>query len=148
MTTLRIVLVALVHADGAVLLRMRDEQSVTRSNRWSLPGGAVDVGEDPVDAARRLVAAQTGLGIDNELVHVWHGFLPGVPAEVHFYATVTSSPHSAVTDPAGFTSEFVPGAELQSGRTFTPATGYALARFVDAPRYQAMIGRPDAEELA
>ncbi|MBB5867157.1 8-oxo-dGTP pyrophosphatase MutT (NUDIX family) [Allocatelliglobosispora scoriae] len=146
MTTLRIVLVALVHPDGAVLLRMRDEQSVTRSNRWSLPGGAVETGEDPRDAGRRLVAAQTGITVEAELIGIWNGFLPGVPAEVYFYAVPSTA--TVVVNPADFTSEFVPGADLQSGRTFTPATGYVLARFADKPRYQSLLRRPDADDLA
>jgi len=146
-TTLRIVLTALVHGDGAVLLRMRDEQSATRPNRWSLPGGAVEPGEEPVDAAKRLVAAQTGLIFEQDPVDLWHGYLPGVPAEIIFFAARTSAP-GAVANPAGFMSEFVPGDEIRTGgRPFTPATGYVLARFADNHRYQALVSQPDPDQL-
>jgi 8-oxo-dGTP pyrophosphatase MutT (NUDIX family) len=148
MATLRIVITALVHGDGAVLLRLRDEQSVTRPNRWSLPGGAVEAGEEPEQAAKRLIAEQTGLVVQDDLVDLWHGYLPGVPAEVIFFAVRTAAP-GAVSNPPGFISEFVAGADIMSGvRSFTPATGYVLIMFADSARYQALLAQPDADELA
>ena len=148
MATLQIVVTALVHGDGAVLLRMRDEQSPTRPNRWSLPGGAVEAGEEPVQAAKRLIAEQTGLVVDGEMVDLWHGFLPGVPAEVIFFASRTTAKRAA-SNPPGFVSEFVAGADILSGlRAFTPATGYVLIRFADHPQYQALLAQPDPDELA
>jgi 8-oxo-dGTP pyrophosphatase MutT (NUDIX family) len=148
MTTVRIALIALVRADGAVLLRMRDEQSVLRPNRWGLPGGAIDAHEDPATTIRRLLTEQTGLTPPANPTNVWRGYLPGVPAEVFLYATATTATLADVTDPPGYVSEFVPGDDVRSGRSFTEASGYVLTRFVDDPQYQALLDQPDPRRLA
>ncbi|MFC7760636.1 NUDIX hydrolase [Catellatospora bangladeshensis] len=85
----RIALTALVGRTGAVLLRMRDEQSAVRANRWSLPGGAIRPGETPVNAAKRHIAEQTGLPVDGEPDLFWHGFLPGTRVDVYCFAVGT-----------------------------------------------------------
>jgi 8-oxo-dGTP diphosphatase len=77
----RIVLVALVDRTGAVLLRLHGEQSATRPNRWSLPGGPALPAEMPSRAAARLVQEQTGLQVDPLRLRLsWRGRLPDYAA--------------------------------------------------------------------
>ena len=68
--------------DGAVLL-----VRFTRGGRWTLPGGGLDHGEDPRDAAVREVAEETGLDVRlGALLDVdstcWDE-VDGRPADVH-----------------------------------------------------------------
>jgi 8-oxo-dGTP pyrophosphatase MutT (NUDIX family) len=60
-------LAAVVYAerDGQILLLKRAGGAL--SGQWFLPGGAVEAGELPQDAARRELIEESGLDIDGEL---------------------------------------------------------------------------------
>lgn len=67
--------------NGAVLLVRQT------SNTWSLPGGKVEHGEDPLDAVIREVAEETGcdatvdllLGVDSRIIPAAERTIPGGP---------------------------------------------------------------------
>ncbi|MEV4413364.1 NUDIX domain-containing protein [Catellatospora sp. NPDC049609] len=139
--TTRIALTALVGRTGAVLLRMRDEQSAVRANRWSLPGGAIRPGETPVGAAKRHISEQTGLPVDGEPELFWHGFLPGTRVDVYCFAVATPAWNHDIVPSEGVLAEFVAGEEALSGRAFTPASGFVLGRFLDSNEYLTLAGR-------
>lgn len=154
-----VVLVALVNRAGAVLLRMRDEQSTVRANRWSLIGGGaygVD-GETPEQAAQRLVREQTGLETVHELRAAWEGRVPELPATVYLLAARTTATTADITvdDIPGalarrgeYFLEFVPGPEVQSGRSFTPASGYVVGQFLDSVLYRELAAGLDPGAMA
>ncbi len=54
----------LIHKDGAILLIKRKFEP--NKGRWSLPGGLVEVGEDPAEAARREVREELGVEVEME----------------------------------------------------------------------------------
>ena len=54
----------LIHANGAILLIKRKFEP--NKGRWSLPGGLLEVGEDPADGARREVREEVGLEVETE----------------------------------------------------------------------------------
>lgn len=146
----RIVVVALVTANGAVLLRTRDERSTVRPNRWSLPGGGADEGEPPVDAGVRIVREQTGLTIAPPLRLIWHGRMSQPLAEVYFYATATTATMEDLpSDPVPganarfgeYELRFVPGNDVLSGRSFTPVSGYVLSDFMTSRHYRELMTR-------
>ncbi|GAA1910547.1 hypothetical protein GCM10009737_09950 [Nocardioides lentus] len=54
-------MVAVVDARGWVLMQERDEHPVIDPGCWGLPGGAIEAGESPEEAAHRELAEETGL---------------------------------------------------------------------------------------
>lgn len=58
--------VVLVDRRGWVLLQERDEHPLIDPDRWGLPGGHLDDGEQPVDGALRELAEETGVRLAPE----------------------------------------------------------------------------------
>ncbi len=153
----RIVVVALVNRNGELLLRSRDRMSAFRPNRWSLPGGGIEVGESPESASARLVRDQTGLEITSPLRPAWHGRLSEPVAEIFFLAaatraTVDDLPVDAVPGAMarfdGAVLAWVPGPDTLSGRSFTPVSGYVLPGFIFSGLYRELAAVPDLEGFA
>ncbi|HZM84162.1 MAG TPA: NUDIX domain-containing protein [Candidatus Limnocylindrales bacterium] len=154
----RIVLVALVDRAGAVLLRLHGEQSAIRPNRWSLPGGPALAAEMPARAAARLLKEQTGLEVDPLRLRLsWRGQLPDYAAEVYLFAAATTATDADIsTDPVPgaiarrgeYVVRFIPGDRVQSGRPFTPASGYVIGDFMASRDYRELTEAFDPEEIA
>lgn len=149
---------ALVDRTGAVLLRLHGEQSATRPNRWSLPGGPALTAEIPARAAARLLKEQTGLEVDPlRLRPTWRGRLPDFPAEAYLFAAATTATEADITtDPVpgaiarrgDFVVRFIPGDRVQSGRPFTPASGYVIGDFMTSRAYRDLSEAFDPEQIA
>jgi len=54
---------ALVLNEGRLLL-LRRSPEVTRPGEWNLPGGKLEIGEQPIDGIKREVKEETGLEVD------------------------------------------------------------------------------------
>ena len=75
-----VVAIALVKNDqGKILLQRRIDPRIPDANgKWELPGGRINFGESPEDAARRETKEETGCDIRIERLllqpqsHVWH----------------------------------------------------------------------------
>ena len=61
MADLQVAVVMLVDRQGRILMQHRDANARVSPDQWGLPGGRVEEGETPVEAARREVHEETGI---------------------------------------------------------------------------------------
>lgn len=64
--------VALVNAAGWILLQERDEKPVIDPQKWGFPGGGLEPGESPEQAAYRELEEETGVRLTDGLVLFGH----------------------------------------------------------------------------
>jgi 8-oxo-dGTP pyrophosphatase MutT (NUDIX family) len=57
----RVAVVFLVDPRGRVLMQHRDQHAKVSPGQWAMPGGKIEDGESPEEAARREVREETGL---------------------------------------------------------------------------------------
>lgn len=70
---------------GFLLMQHRDEHAPKHKNLWGTPGGRIEPGEIPVEAAHRELFEETGLVVPN-LRPFWSGPNPDTADPVMFYA--------------------------------------------------------------
>ncbi len=71
--------VLLVDAAGRLLLQLRDRDAPTHPGEWSIPGGHIESGETPEEAARREIHEESGLTITSPLTLFRHEVVPRDP---------------------------------------------------------------------
>jgi 8-oxo-dGTP pyrophosphatase MutT (NUDIX family) len=111
-----VALVLLVDPSGAVLLQHRDDDAAASPNQWSLPGGHIEPGETPEDAARRELLEEAGLTA-GELHPLWNGPRPyeagfSHTVTVHVFRGTTGARQEDVILGEGRAMVFVPHEEI------------------------------------
>jgi mutator protein MutT len=139
--TYDIALVLLVDPNGAVLLQLRGD-NMPDANKWSLPGGHVEPGETPEQAARRELQEETGLTA-GELRPFWNGprpFEEGFPHTVtfHVFAGTTTARQDEVVLGEGRAMVFIPRDELLD-RELAITTALALSKHLEGSRDTATL---------
>lgn len=135
MASYDIALVLLVDPSGAVLLQHRDEHAPVSPNQWGLPGGHIEPGETPEEAARRELLEETGLTA-GELHPLWTGPRPyeeGFPhtVTVHVFHGTTEARQEDVVLGEGRAMVFVPRDEVLD-RELAVTTAFVLPLHLQA----------------
>ncbi len=124
----RIAAYAVIVDEGRILLCRLNERT-GHAGKWTLPGGGLEFGEDPANAAIREVKEETGfdvelgpvLGIDNILIHrdgiAHHG------VRIIYIARITAGELTHETDNSTDRCEWLPLDNLDK---------YPLVELVDA----------------
>jgi len=108
----RVAVVLLVDRQGRILMQHRDADAKTSPNQWAFPGGRIEPGEEPVDAARRELHEETGLRVDH-LEPFWSGTRASVVneegrVEVHAFCAATRATQDDVVLGEGQAMVFLP----------------------------------------
>lgn len=119
---MNVIAIAVVQWAGQVLIGQRAE-NVPLAGLWEFPGGKVEPGETPAEAAARECLEETGLEVEvgNEFPSVSHEYAHG-KVHLHFYACIRRE--TAISPKSPF--RWVKLSEL-SRYEFPPANAEILA---------------------
>ena len=127
----------LVDVTGALLLQLRDDHAPHYPNVWGLPGGAVEPGETPAEAAVRELWEETALRPEAPLRLFAHQELPAEGRRKSYFCGPTTAVQAGVVLGEGAAMLFIPAAEILD-RPFTPGTPEMITRFLASPEYRSL----------
>jgi 8-oxo-dGTP diphosphatase len=134
---LEIACIFLVDRSGALLLQLRDDQAPYYPNVWGLPGGAVEPGETPLEAAARELWEETSLRPSAPLTLFARQELPAQSRVKNYFYGPTTAAQSDVVLGEGAAMLFIPADEVLA-RPFTPGSAEVIDQFLVSPAYAAL----------
>ncbi len=127
----------LVDRSGALLLQLRDGNAPYYPHVWGLPGGSVEEGETPAEAAVRELEEETALSPETPLRLYARQELTEEGRVKHYFYGPTEARQSDAVLGEGAAMLFIPAAEVPA-REFTPGTAEMIARFLASDEYAAL----------
>lgn len=131
----------LVDGDGRLLLQHRDDKAwIINPGKWSTFGGHLEAYETPQDGFLREMQEELAWRPDQiELFYAYPCACDGPEHLVYDFAAAVDVPHAALQLHEGQGMAFFPPDALPAG--IVPETRAEIARFVDSPRYAALVAR-------
>ena len=140
----RVAVVLLVDREGRVLMQHRDSNARTAANQWAFPGGSIEAGEEPIDAAHRELLEETGLTV-SELTPYGVHLRPSVTnidgrVEIHAFCAGTDATQDDVVLGEGQAMVFQTP-EQATALDLGPTAVLLLPPFLASAEYAALRNR-------
>ncbi|GAB3859764.1 NUDIX domain-containing protein [Dactylosporangium cerinum] len=140
----RVAVVFLVDPQGRVLMQHRDSHAKVSPNQWAMPGGKIEEGETPEEAARREVQEETGLTVTT-LEHYVTSTRPSVTTadglvEMHVYCAPTDATQDEIVLGEGQAMVFLTPEEALA-RDLGVTAALLVPGFLASSQYRALAER-------